>query len=105
VLEPTAAEAKLLQMISDGDMPEMRAKRVLLGINTRIIRNREDVCERLAALVKSFPEEVRRTATDGRPLQLVLRTFAAPTRFSCYICLTCSLFPCSITGAFCYMLR
>ena len=99
MLEPTAAESKLLQMIYGGDMPKTRAKRVLLNINTRIVRSSEDMCERLAAPLGLFPDEVHRKAPDGRRLRDALRAFAAPERLCCCISPTCSLLLCAGTLA------
>ncbi len=67
-------------MISDGSMPEARAKRILLQLDNRTIARGEDIVECLAALSQLFPQDIQKTAPDGRPLRDVLRTFAAPSR-------------------------
>ena len=78
--EPTEKECRLQDMLRHGSMPEIQAKKILLGIDSRDLTSREDIVECLAALVKLFPEEVEKKATDGRTLRLILSTFAAPVR-------------------------
>ena len=67
-------------MLEHGSMPELHAKRLLLNIDHACIVNREQIVECLAALVRLFPDEIKKQAPDGRRLHAILVSFAAPAR-------------------------
>ena len=80
VIYPCAREVAAREMVLNGDMGEVRAKKILLGLNKKQFRSRLDLVECLASLTKLFPDEVNKTCTDGRRIRQVLYTFTSPHR-------------------------
>ena len=79
--QATDEEITLLQAIEDCSMPEREAKRLAADLfEIEALTNRLEIVRHVAALCSLFPEEVNRTAFDGRKLFLVLRTTFAPGR-------------------------
>ena len=78
--EPDMHEQSLREMITTGSMAEIRAKRILLSMPTRVINSRADIVECIAALTSLFSDEVGRTCPDGRKISSILYTFCAPAR-------------------------
>jgi hypothetical protein len=78
----TPREDEYRSMLEHGSMPELHAKRLLLNIDHACIVNREQIVECLAALVRLFPDEIKKQAPDGRRLHAILVSFAAPARLS-----------------------
>jgi hypothetical protein len=61
-------EIRLRDLLQQGTMPELQSKKILLSIETLDITSRVQIVECLAALVRLFPDEVSKKATDGRTL-------------------------------------
>ena len=75
-----ARETAAREMILNGDMGEVTAKKILLGMGTMLIRSRFDMVQCIVALKKLFPDEVTKMCPDGRRINQVLYTFSAPHR-------------------------